>query len=129
MPTRPTSVTVVAWLLIIIASANLVATLAMTGNPVVLQMARQSALPIWLQYVLQAMGLVVVLVASVGMLKGRGWSRYLYVGWSLAGLLVALATSPMKWLVLPGAVMLAIVTYVLFRAPAARYFAQAGAAR
>jgi len=129
MPTRPTSVTVVAWLLMLFTGFSLLMSLAMIGNPAVQELARQSPLPLWLQYVLQGAGTIVVVVSALAMLKGRNWGRYLYVGWSLAGLAVTLATSPFKWAVIPGALMLAVFSFFLFWPPAARWFAQSAAAR
>lgn len=124
MNTRPTSVTVIAWFLLIIGVISAVLTVAMIDNPIVIDLMKKSPLPVSLQYAIAIAGLLVMMVSGAAMLKGRNWARLLYVIWSALGLLIGLATSPVKASLFPGLVFLAIVTFFLFRPKANNFFSQ-----
>ncbi|HXH64554.1 MAG TPA: hypothetical protein VNH42_03475 [Mariprofundaceae bacterium] len=122
MNNRPTSVTVIAWILIVLGSISLVTTTVMIGNPTVLALMQRSPLPVPVQYAINYIGLGVMIVSGAAMLKGRNWARYLYVIWSVIGLAIGFATSPMKATLLPGLVVVAIIVFFLFRPKASAYF-------
>lgn len=122
MKNRPTSVTVIAWILIVLGSISLITTTVMIGNPTALALMKKSPLPIPLQYAINYIGICVMIVSGVAMLKGCNWARYLYVIWSIIGLVIGFATSPMKAMLLPGLVVVAVVVFFLFRPKASAYF-------
>lgn len=123
MKRRPTSVTVVAWILIVIAAINLISSAVSFNNPMVRELMAKSPVPIPVQYIMLFVGLTVTLVSGVGMLKGQNWARMLYVIWSAIGMIIGLATSPMKAMLIPGLLVVLIFVFFLFRPNANKYFA------
>lgn len=119
---RPLSVTIIAWFAIVIAVLSLISSILTHNNPLTQQLMAKSMVPISLQYGLLYGGLSLTLVAGIGMLKGQHWARLLYVGWSTIGLIIGLATTPIKIALLPGAVLLGLAAYFLFRPAANAYF-------
>lgn len=125
---RPTSVSVISWFLIISGIISIAVSFYGFNNPITQELMAKNLLPISVQYALMFVGLVVTVVSGFAMLKGVNWSRKLYVGWSIVGLLIGLATSPIKVGLIPGAVLLAIFAFFLFRPQANAYFTQQVAA-
>ncbi len=123
MKQRPTSITVVAWILIVIAAINLVTSAVSLNNPMVQELMAKNPIPIPVQYVMLFLGLAVMLASGIGMLNGHNWARLLYVIWSAIGFVVALATSPMKAMLIPGVLSLLVFVFFLFRPAANHYFA------
>ncbi len=119
---RPTSVTVVAWFVIVIAIISLISALVAYNNPMTMELMAKSKLSLPLQYGLMYGGIALSLVTGIAMLKGQNWARLLYVGWSVIGLVIGLATSPIKMAILPGALLLAVIAFFLFRPKANVYF-------
>src|SRR4051812_16536392 len=119
---RPTSVTVIAWFLIVIALISLVTSYKALDNPISQELMAKSLLPISVQYVMLFVGLLISLASGVAMLKGMNWGRTVYVVWSAIGFVITLATSPIKIAVIPGAVVFAIIVFFLYRPKATAYF-------
>lgn len=124
---RPTSVSVIAWIILATSVFSLVVNYKNMDNPLVVELMAKSLLPMSLQYAMMYLGLVIAGVAAVAMLKGLDWGRKLYFGWSIFGMIVVLATSPLKVALIPGAVVLAIMAYFLYRPKANAYFVPQGA--
>jgi hypothetical protein len=122
MITRPTSVSVISWFLIVISIISLISTTMMIGNPTVTQLMEKTPLPIPIQYAMSYLGLSIMLISGIFMLKGLDWARKLYVGWTTFGLLIGIATSPMKATLIPGTVMFIVIVFFLFRPKANAYF-------
>ncbi|MGD6656214.1 hypothetical protein VWY12_21115, partial [Xanthomonas citri pv. citri] len=77
---RPTSLTVIAWLLIV-SCVLTVASFAMAhGNPAAEDVMRQGLLPLWAQYAIGYFGLAVQFACALAFLKGLAWGRTLYIG-------------------------------------------------
>lgn len=122
MKTRPTSVTVIAWILIVMGGISLISTTAMVNNPMVRELMSKSPIPIPIQYAMTYVGLLIMITCGVAMLKACNWARFLYVVWSAIGFVIGIVTSPMKAAMIPGLVFLAVVTFLLFRPKANEYF-------
>ena len=123
MEKRPTSVTVIAWLLIVLGALSFLTTTVAINNPAVHEVLGQSPLPIGVQFAMTYAGLAVMVVCGVAMLKGRNWGRLLYVIWTAVSIVIGLFTSPMKAAMIPGVIVFAIACFFLFRPKANRYFA------
>lgn len=123
MATRPTSVSVIAWFLIVVGGISIVATTAMIGDPIMIEGMNKTPLPIPVQYAINYLGLMIMLISGIFMLKGKDWSRKLYVGWSLIGFAIGLATSPMRMMMIPGLVLFVVIAFFLFRPKANAFFA------
>ncbi|MYN15482.1 hypothetical protein GTP81_01815 [Rugamonas sp. FT107W] len=119
---RPTSVTVIAWLLIASSLISLVSSYASMDNPQVRELMSKSLLPLSVQYAMMFASLAMMVTTGVAMLKGLGWGRLVYFSWSVLGLVVGLLTSPIKTTLIPGVIALAIFAYFLYRPKANAYF-------
>jgi len=132
MRTRPTSITVVAWILILMGGISLITmTLVIsTGmvdkftvdNPAARELISRSPIPVPVQYAMTYIGLLITLVSGVAILKGQNWGRWLYVVGTAAGFLIGIITSPLKGVMIPGLVLFVVVTVFLFRPSANQYF-------
>ena len=122
MNERPTSITAVSWVLIILGGLSLVTTTAMINNPMVQEMMAKSSIPISVQYALSYVGLLVTIVSGVAILNGQNWARYLYVIWSFIGLVIGFATSPMKAALIPGLVVFLVIAFFLFHSNSTAFF-------
>jgi len=125
MKKRPTSVTVVSWILIAVGAISVVTTTITVGNPAALDLMRKSPIPIPVQYAITYIGLLITIVSGIAMLRGCNWARFLYLIWSVIGLVIGFSTSPMKAMLLPGLGFLGVVVFFLFRRNASEYFSTA----
>lgn len=123
---RPTSLTIIAWLLIVFGVFGLISQLMMGDNPVVQKVLAESPLPSSVHMAMGIIGAVVSLASGYGILKGLNWSRYLYVGWSIVGLVFGLLTSPFTSIFLISVLFLAVFAFFLFRPAANAWFGGAG---
>jgi len=119
---RPTSVSVIAWFLIVTSGISFVTSTVSLNNPMARELMAKSPLPIALQFMMLYVELAINIVSGIAMLKGQNWARFLYVGWSAIGFVIGILTSPMKTAMIPGLVILAIITFFLFRPKANEYF-------
>ena len=119
---RPTSISVIAWILIVTSGIAMLASTVSLNNPMARELMAKSLLPIPLQFVMLYVGLLITIVSGIAMLKGQNWARFLYVGWGSIGFVIGILTSPMKAAMIPGFVVFAVVTFFLFRPKANEYF-------
>jgi glucose dehydrogenase len=126
---RPLSVSIIAWFLIVMGAISLISTTVTfnSDNPTVREILSKSPIPISVQLGFAYLGLLITIVCGIAMLKGCNWARYLYVFWGIFGFVVGFATSPMKIMMLPGMLLVAIITFFLFRPQATKYFTQSAA--
>lgn len=124
MKTRPRSVTVISWILIVLGVLGFVSTIAMQNDPTALELMGKSPISIPVQIALNYLGLVVTIVSGAVMLKGWNWGRLLYVGWSAISFMIGVITSPVKWALIPGLVIFLVLAFFLFRPKANEYFSK-----
>lgn len=129
MKKRPTSISVIAWILIVMGGISLITTTVMINNPMARELMGKSPIPISLQYAMSYLGLLIMIVSGIGMLKGRNWARFLYVIWSIAAFLIGITTSPMKAAMIPGLVVFLVVVFFIFRPKANAFFSPVGEPR
>lgn len=122
MKSRPVSVTVVAWIIIATNGLSLVTVTLGLNNPTAIELMNRSPLPVPVQLGIAYFSLLALLVCGVAMLKGRKWARSLYVIISIAGVLIGIATSPVKLLLIPGFIIFVIFVFFLFRPKANEFF-------
>jgi hypothetical protein len=127
MRTRPASITVIAWILILLGGISLVTTALMIDkimidNPAARELISKSPIPVPVQYAMTYVGLLIMLVTGVAMLKGQNWGRWLYVVGTTVGFLIGIITSPLKEAMIPGFVFFVVVSFFLFRPKANKYF-------
>lgn len=122
MTTRPTSVTVIAWILIVTGAISLISTTIMFNNAMVRDLMSQSPIPIPIQYALTYTGLLISIICGTAFLKGCNWARLLYVIWCAVNFVISFTTSPLKWAMVPGLVVYMIIVFLLFRPKVTDYF-------
>jgi hypothetical protein len=128
MEKRPTSLTVIAWLLIILsvlALLSLIVMTAMSSNPQVSQKIAEMHLSATAEAV-SVVGAVIDLICAYGILKGQPWSRVLYVACGVIGTVSNLYTSPQKLGAVIGLVVLVIFSIFLFGEKANVWFQARG---
>ena len=124
MPSRPQSLTVVCWILIVLGPfAVLPLFMGYMHDPKVIELMNKSPFPISVQYAMMWAGALVTSGSGVLMLYRQSWARLVYVGWSILGIIIGLTTSPIKMMLLPGIVVFAVIAFFLFRPAANAYFA------
>lgn len=127
MQQRPTSLTIIGWLLIVFAGFGLISQLTMQDNPVAQQVLAESPLPASFHMAMGIVGALVSAACGYGVLKGLNWSRFLYVGWSILGMIIGLLTTPFTSILLIGVLFLAVFAFFLFRPAANAWFTGAPA--
>jgi hypothetical protein len=88
MQKRPLSMTIIGWFLIVFSLFGLYGILTMGSNPVAMKMLEQAHISLLFQQVWGVINCIVTLICAYGILKGQPWSRVLYVGWGIVGIVV-----------------------------------------
>ena len=122
MKHRPTSVTVIAWVFIIMGGIGIVTTTIMMNDSTLLEIRNKSSLSIPIQNAKSYFGTIVILVSGLALLKGYNWSRLLYIGWCVIGFVIELFTSPFITALIPSLIVFIVVVFFLFRPKANEYF-------
>ena len=129
MKKRPTSITIIAWLIIGMAVITLATTTITLLNPEFKKQSeklmKQNSAPLMVQYILMYLGAMVSFVSGVAMINAKNWGRILYVGWSGLSLLFGFFTSPAKGTVIPSLIFTLVIIFFLFRDVANKYFTDA----
>jgi cbb3-type cytochrome oxidase subunit 3 len=128
MQQRPVSLTIIGWFLIVTSGLGLLFLPMAFNNPMATRMYAQSPLPMSAHLAIGAIGGLINIACGFGILKGVNWSRFAYIGWSLVGTAISLATLPATSFALLGLVFLAVIAFFLFRPAANAWFNRAAAA-
>jgi hypothetical protein len=90
MKKRPTSVTVIAWILLVTSALSLLTSTMAINNPIAQELMAKSPNPVPLQYVMLYLGLAISILSAIFMMRAANWARLLYIGWSGIEFLVLL---------------------------------------
>jgi hypothetical protein len=126
MEKRPLSLTIIAWLLIILSLLALVGTFTLRSNPAMMKMMGQMHVSILLYQAWTVFGVIIDLIVAYGILKGQPWSRVLYVVWSVIGLVVGFFITPQKAYLVLGLIILVVFSIFLFSEKANGWFSARG---
>ena len=126
MTKRPVSLTVIAWILIVLGLFGLYGAATLGSNPMAAKMLAQSPVPLVVNQLWSALGAVVGFIVAYGIFKGQPWSRVLYVVWSIIQILVGLYISPMKALLVVSVIVLVVFCIFLFSEKANEWFSARG---
>ena len=124
-PEKPTAVTVIGILIILLAAFSVVGAFAMMSlkyDPNFAEAMKASPVAFETLLAISAGGALIMLVAGVGVLIGANWGRWLYVVYSVAGIAFGAVTSPNLLQVLPSVLLLAVFAFFLFNGRANAYF-------
>ncbi|PLZ03775.1 hypothetical protein CY652_04615 [Burkholderia sp. WAC0059] len=122
---RPTSLSITGWFLIVSCAINFLNLHTLLHNPISPELSRLSLLPLWATVAIEIVTSLLNLVVGFGILKGYPWARKLYVGVAVTGLVISFVVTPDKAMLIPGLVILALISYILFRPAANAYFRRA----
>jgi hypothetical protein len=126
MKPRPTSITVISWILIGTGAISLITSTWALTRPITKELMARNPLPLPVQYAMLYVGLVVTITSGFAMLRGHNWGRLLYVIWSGVGFVIGLAFFTMKMGMIPGIVFYVVIVLFLFRPKANQFFAGNG---
>jgi len=96
----------------------------MINNPIARDLMENSPISVPIQYIISYIGILITIISSIAMLKGKNWSRYLYIIWSLIGFAFGVMTSPIKTAMIPGFVVFLVAAFFLLRPEANEFFKQ-----
>ena len=123
---RPLSLTIIAWVLIILSLLALVGTFTMASNPAMVKMVQEMHIPLAVEQAWTVLGVIINLVVAYGILKGQPWSRVLYVVWGIIGLVVGFFLTPQKAVLVLSLVILVVISIFLFSEKANDWFSARG---
>lgn len=126
MEKRPLSLTIIGWWMVIGSLLTLYSVLTIRSNELAMRMIEQMHGSLAFQQAIGVIGCIVGVACAYGLFKGQPWSRVLYVGWGIIGFVIGFFTSPLKSVLVIGAVIIAVIAFFLFRPVADRYFAAKG---
>ena len=124
MNKRPISITIVAWYLVGMSIFSLLTIWCANTDPVTQQIMALNLLSIPAQQFALFVGFAATLVAGTALLLDYQWGRVLFVGWSASSLLLGVVISPTKLLVVPGLLVVALISYFLFSDKANAFFSR-----
>lgn len=127
MNKRPRSITIIGWLLIVLTSISVISTISSVSNPIYRDVLEQMEISVAYYYTTTLVGFVITLVSAIGMLKGKNWSRYLYVGSNILGLILSLFAQSISTVMLVPLLSVLVIGFFLFRPVANAYFTTASA--
>lgn len=127
MNKRPTSVTIISWFLIVTSLITVITSVVNISNPDVKAIMQLSVIPLEVQYLIMAIGLIISISCGLLMLAGKSFGRNLYVGWTILSIAISLFTSPLKTLLIPGIIFFIVIAFFLYRPKANQYFSDSKA--
>ena len=119
---RPTSITVIAWILIVLSALGLLVSVAMMNNPDVMDALAKSKLGAGTQQMLGIVSSVISIVCGYGMLQGKNWSRLLYVITGVIGAAINFYAMPMGGAQFLGLAIFVVIIFFLYRPAANAWF-------
>ena len=126
MQKRPLSLTIIAWVLIVLSLLAMVGTFTMASNPAMVKAVQQMHISLAVEQGWTVLGVVVNLIVAYGILKGQPWSRVLYVVWGIIGLVVGFFISPQKAYLVLSLVILVVLSIFLYTEKANDWFSARG---
>ena len=126
MQKRPLSLTIIAWVLIVLSLLALVGTFTMASNPAMVKMVQQMHIPLVVEQAWTVLGVIINLIVAYGILKGQPWSRVLYVVWGIIGLVAGFFLTPQKAVLVLSLVILVVISIFLFSEKANDWFSARG---
>lgn len=126
MTKRPLSLTIIAWVLVVLSLLALVGAFTMGSNPAMTKAIEQMHMSLAMEQAWTVIGVIVNLIVAYGILKGQPWSRVLYVVWGVIGLIAGFFISPMKAALVLSLIVLVVISYFLFSEKANDWFSARG---
>jgi hypothetical protein len=133
MKTRPTSVTVICWIWVVVGTTAMIfVPLALMNGPApralmdreVRALVAGNLLPVSVQWEIGFTKILVILIAGIAMLRGQNWGRLLFTIVGAVNLVITLAMAPAAYTTaqIQGIIVYVVVVFFLFRPKANEYF-------
>jgi hypothetical protein len=126
MQKRPLSLTIIAWVLIVLAVLALIGTFTMQSNPAMVKAVQQMHMSLAVEQAWTVVGVIVNFIVAYGIFKAQPWSRVLYVLWGIIGLVVGFFISPQKAYLVVSLVVLVVISIFLYGEKANDWFSARG---
>ena len=123
---RPVSLTIIAWVLIVLSLLALVGVFTMKSNAAMMKMMDQMPVSLLFYQGWTVFGVIIDLIVAYGIFKAQPWSRVLYVVWSIIGLVVGFFISPQKAYLVLGLIVLIVISIFLYSEKANDWFSARG---
>jgi hypothetical protein len=123
---RPVSLTIIAWVLIVLSLLALVGIFTMRSNAAMMKMMDQVPVSVLTYQGWSVLGVIIDLIVAYGIFKGQPWSRVLYVVWSVIGLIVGFFITPQKAYLVFGLIVLVVISIFLYSEKANDWFSARG---
>jgi hypothetical protein len=114
MEKRPLSLTIIAWVLVVLSVLALVGMFTMGSNPAMVKAMQQMHVSLAFERTWTAVGVIINLIVAYGIFKGQPWSRMLYVVWGIIGLVAGFFISPVKAALVVSLIILVVISIFLF---------------
>jgi len=114
MEKRPLSLTIIAWVLVVLSVLALVGMFTMGSNPAMVKAMQQMHVSLAFERAWTVVGVIINLIVAYGIFKGQPWSRVLYVVWGIIGLIAGFFISPMKAALVVSLIILVVISIFLF---------------
>ena len=124
---RPTSVTIISWILIVLGALGVLVAALMSNNPDVMEQMAKSKLGAGNQQIIGIVSSVVSIVSGYGMLQGKNWGRLLYVISTVIGIALNFYAMPMGGAEYLAIAIFVVVLFFLYRPAANAWFNRRGA--
>lgn len=121
MQTRPLSLTIIGWLLIVLSLLSVIGLLSLM-TPAAQQALAATGQSTMVAMIMGVVGVFVTIACGYGILKGFDWARVLYVGWNVVNIIYTIIAAPVTSFVLITVVVTLVVAYFLFRPEADAWF-------
>jgi MFS family permease len=120
MNKRPTSITVIAWILIILGGFSLIP----ATTSLIKELMGPSLISPPIEYALIYLGVLSYLVSGIAILKAQNWARFLFIVWQVFYYTIRMSRNPFAIGIVPSVFIFLIVPiFFLFRPRANDYFA------
>jgi preprotein translocase subunit YajC len=129
MNKRPTSLTVIAWLLIVAGVISFINIFVVWSqqSAQVKEMMKSSPMLFHLKFMLSNyIAILVLWISGIGILKRYNWARFLYAIYGIISLIrsiIYFTSKPLTLKIIPIVIIFLIVVFFLFRPKANNYFA------
>ena len=123
---RPISLTIIAWVLIVLSLLALVGAFTMKSNAAMMKMMEQVPISVAAYQGWVVLGVIIDLICAYGIFKGQPWSRVLYVVWGIIGLVAGFFISPQKAYLVFGLIILIVISIFLYSEKANDWFSARG---
>ena len=119
---RPTSITIIAWVLIVLSALGLLGSVMMMNNPDAQALLAESKLGAGTQQILGIVSSIIGFICGFGMLQGKNWARLLYVVTGVLGTAVNLYAMPLGGAQYFGVAVFVVIVFFLYRPAANAWF-------